>query len=122
VGGSTAIVIAGNKIAPAFGDWYLAQQGYDAQQYDGAADANRPNNLYEPLPGDHGAHGDFDARAHRFSWQLWADQNRGWLTAAGAIVGLLCGVRWLNGRNRAIPAKRIAAEGDERRTILAARQ
>src|SRR5437868_926802 len=27
VGGSTAVVITGNKIAPGFGDWYLAQQG-----------------------------------------------------------------------------------------------
>jgi NAD(P)-dependent dehydrogenase (short-subunit alcohol dehydrogenase family) len=122
VGGSTAIVIAGNKIAPALGDWYLAQQGYGAQQYNGTADPNRPNNLYEPLPGDHGARGDFGARAHCFSWQLWAEQHRGWLTAAGALAGLVCGLRWLNGRNRATPTKRVATAGDERRVTLAARQ
>ena len=28
VGGSTVVAIQGNKIAPGFGDWYLAQQGY----------------------------------------------------------------------------------------------
>src|SRR5919199_4007848 len=61
VGGSTAVVITGNKIAPGFGDWYLAQQGYGAQQYDGHEDPDRPSNLYEPVPGDHGAHGDFDS-------------------------------------------------------------
>ena len=32
VGGSTVVAIQGNKIAPGFGDWYLAQQGYGAQQ------------------------------------------------------------------------------------------
>ena len=62
VGWSTVVAIVGNKIAPGFGDWYLGQQGYDAQQYDGKRDPNRPNNLYEPVDEDvdHGAHGDFD--------------------------------------------------------------
>ena len=59
VGGSTAWAITADKIAPGLMDRYLARQGYDAQQYDGPADPKRPNNLYEPLPGDHGAHGDF---------------------------------------------------------------
>ena len=27
VGGSTVVAIQGNKIAPGFGDWYLAKQG-----------------------------------------------------------------------------------------------
>ena len=30
----------------------------------------------------------FDSRASNFSWQLWASQNRGWLTLAGAAGGL----------------------------------
>src|SRR4051812_48076501 len=33
VGGSTALTVALNGIAPGFGDWYLARQGYDAQQH-----------------------------------------------------------------------------------------
>jgi short-subunit dehydrogenase len=99
VGGSTAVVIPANKIAPGFGDWYLAKQGYGAQQYDGEVDAQRPNNLYQPLPGDRGAHGDFDTRAHRRSWQLWASQRRGWLAAAGAVLGLCWGLRWFRTSN-----------------------
>jgi NAD(P)-dependent dehydrogenase (short-subunit alcohol dehydrogenase family) len=87
VGGSTALTITLNKIAPGFGDWYLARQGYDAQQYDGAADPDRPNNLYEPLPGDHGAHGDFDGRASSTSLQLWLSQHREWLLVGGAVLG-----------------------------------
>jgi hypothetical protein len=90
VGGSTAIVIPGNKIAPGFGDWYLGKTGIQAQQTDEPADPNAPNNLYEPLPGDRGAHGRFDRLAHGFSLELWLDQHRGWL-AMGGLLGLLGG-------------------------------
>ena len=121
VGGSTAVVIPANKIAPGFGDWYLAKQGYGAQQYDGEVDAHRPNNLYQPLPGDRGAHRDFDARAHRTSWQLWASQRRGWLAAAGAVLGLCWGLRWFTGRNRAAGIDRSTADGGARRAALTAR-
>ena len=90
VGGSTVVAIQGNKIAPGLGDWYLAHQGYGAQQYDGHADPDRPNNLDEPVDEhvDHGAHGDFDRRAHAHSLQLWADQNRECIVLAG-IAGAL---------------------------------
>ena len=90
VGGSTAVVITGNKIAPGFGDWYLGQQGYDSQQHDGREDPNRPNNLYAPVDEekDFGAHGKFDDRAHDHSLQLWADQNRDWIVLAGLAGGL----------------------------------
>lgn len=87
VGGSTAIVIAGNKVAPGLGDWYLGQQGYDSQQHDGRDDIHRPNNLYKPVDDeqDFGAHGMFDDRAHAHSYQLWAAQRRGWIALAGAV-------------------------------------
>ena len=75
---------------PGLLDKYLGKTGYAAQQYDGAADPNRPNNLWEPLPGDHGAHGDFDSRAHKRSWQLTLNMNRRWIglgiLAAGAVA------------------------------------
>jgi NAD(P)-dependent dehydrogenase (short-subunit alcohol dehydrogenase family) len=117
VGGSTAIVVTGNKIAPGLGDWYLAKQGYGAQQHDGHTDPNRPNNLYEPLSGDHGAHGDFDAQAHRFSFQVWADQHRSWLAAAGGLLGLLCGLRFLNRRDRSTTARREDANHPPAQTM-----
>jgi hypothetical protein len=88
IGASTAVTIAGNKIAPGFGDWYLSKQGYDAQQYDGAAEPNRPNNLFEPLPGDAGAHGDFDDRAKRSSLQVWLARHRGWMLAGTALAAI----------------------------------
>jgi NAD(P)-dependent dehydrogenase (short-subunit alcohol dehydrogenase family) len=45
VGWPTVKAIMGNKIAPGFGDWYLARTGYEAQQYDGPAALDRPHNL-----------------------------------------------------------------------------
>lgn len=84
VGYPTVAAIVGDKIAPRFADWYLARAGYDAQQTSEAVEANRRNNLWQPVPGDHGAHGTFDDRAIRVSPQLWANKNRNWLLMSGA--------------------------------------
>jgi len=86
VGFSTVKAIFGNKLAPSFADHYLARDGYDSQQHDGPENPNRPNNLWEPVSGDHGAHGTFDERASSFSMELWLEMNRKWL---GAALGLL---------------------------------
>jgi short-subunit dehydrogenase len=87
VGAAAATVVA-DRIAPRLLDHYLARTGYRSQQRDEAADPDRPSNLWEPLPGDHGAHGDFDARAHPRSLQWWATTHRGLLAAAagGALI------------------------------------
>ena len=69
---------------PGLLDRYLARTGYDGQQYDGPEDPNRPNNLWEPVPGNQGAHGDFDDRASDRCFQLWATTHRSWLALAGA--------------------------------------
>ncbi|HEY9448554.1 MAG TPA: hypothetical protein VIQ60_02335, partial [Gemmatimonadaceae bacterium] len=53
----------------------------------------RPYNLWEPLPGDHGAHGRFDSRAHPFSIELWLRTHRELAAVVGAgIAGALLGV------------------------------
>lgn len=93
-GWSTVKAIVGNKLAPSFADRYLARHGYDAQQHDGPDDPNRPNNLWQPVPGDHGAHGSFDDRAHSVSLELWAETHSKWLAAAAGCV-LLGGAWWL---------------------------
>ncbi len=46
-------------------DRYLARKGYSAQQTEEPADPNRPDNLWEPVVGQFGAHGRFDERAAR---------------------------------------------------------
>ncbi|MFN2542534.1 MAG: SDR family oxidoreductase [Chthoniobacterales bacterium] len=88
VGGPTPAVILANKIAPGLLDRYLARTGYDSQQYDGPEDPNRAHNLWEPVPGDHGAHGDFDTRAKSWSAQWWMSQRRGMIALAIAATAI----------------------------------
>jgi len=91
VGGSSVKAIVGNRIIPRALDRYLAWTGYDSQQTDELEDPDRKDNLYEPLPGDAGAHGDFDDRSLDKSYQWWANTHRGWLIAAGVGVTTLAG-------------------------------
>ena len=89
VGLMTDVAIAGNAVAPGLGDYYLAATGYESQMSAEPEDPDRPNNLLDPLPGDRGAHGRFDARAHPTSQQWWVTKNRGWLAVAGlGLAGL----------------------------------
>jgi NAD(P)-dependent dehydrogenase (short-subunit alcohol dehydrogenase family) len=89
VGWSSTKAIIANKIAPGLLDHFLARTGYNSQQYDGAEDPNRAHNLWEPMPGDHGAHGDFNARAKKSSAFLWMSEHRGWLVLIAATVALV---------------------------------
>ncbi len=82
---SAVQAIVGNKLVPCYADRYLARTGYDAQQYDLPEDPNRPDNLWEPLPGDHGAHGSFDARARRNSIEFWLESHAIWLGVAAGL-------------------------------------
>jgi NAD(P)-dependent dehydrogenase (short-subunit alcohol dehydrogenase family) len=93
VGYPTVEAIVGNKIVPSVGDWYLGRGGYEAQQTDEPVEPDRQNNLYEPVAGDHGAHGSFDARSIDFSPQLWANKNRGKVALAG--LGAAAGIALL---------------------------
>ena len=88
VGLPSVEAIVANKIAPGLLDHYLARNGYGSQQHDGVEDPNRPDNLWQPVPGDHGAHGAFDARASDWSPQLWTSEHRGWVATAVVALGL----------------------------------
>lgn len=89
VGFPTVKAIVGNKMFPGLGDWYLARNGYESQQYDGPAPPDRKDNLWAPVPGDHGAHGDFDERARPFSAQLWLSMHRKAVGLAAAAAAAL---------------------------------
>ena len=86
VGASTDKAIWANKFAPGTLDWYLARNGYDAQQTSEPVDPNRRDNLFEPVPGDPGTHGIFDNQASGHSAQAWGTTHRGWI---GIATGLL---------------------------------
>ena len=86
VGGSTVAAITGQKIAPGALDHYLGRTGYASQQTAEPEDPNRPDNLWKPVPGDHGAHGRFDRRAHPFSYEGWAETHRPWFFAGLSLA------------------------------------
>ncbi|HTJ27519.1 MAG TPA: SDR family oxidoreductase [Candidatus Limnocylindria bacterium] len=86
IGGSVVKALVAQIVAPGFADWYLGRTGYAAQQYDGAESPGRPDNLMQALPGDWGAHGDFDQRARTSSAQLWLTTHRGWVGGALALA------------------------------------
>jgi NAD(P)-dependent dehydrogenase (short-subunit alcohol dehydrogenase family) len=83
VGGSTVYTIWGNKLAPWLAERYLARTAVKGQQTDQPADDQRTGNLFDVVPGDPGAHGDFDDRSHARSFQLMATKWR------SALAGLL---------------------------------
>jgi NAD(P)-dependent dehydrogenase (short-subunit alcohol dehydrogenase family) len=86
VGGTTVAAIWGDKIASGLFDRYLARTGYDAQQTDQPADPRRRDNLWNPLPGDHGAHGRFASRSTDSRLQTWLNERLP--LAAAVVVGL----------------------------------
>jgi short-subunit dehydrogenase len=89
VGGSTVLAVMGNKLAPYLGDLYLARTGYESQQTTEPVDPQRPDNLFEPVPGDHGARGVFSDRAHDRSFQLWLTKHRAALALiAGGVLAV----------------------------------
>lgn len=106
VGFPTMKAIVGEKFIAGLLDRYLARTGYDSQQTGGAVDPNRPDNLYHPVPGDWGAHGSFDKRAHGRSAQLWASRHRGTLGLLGlgavATLAAWAGLRMSNHSRRAL--------------------
>jgi NADP-dependent 3-hydroxy acid dehydrogenase YdfG len=86
VGGSTVRTLLGDKIAPGLLDRYLARVGYDAQQRGEVVEPERPSNLWDPLPGDRGTHGIFEAEARAESIQFWLARHRALLLGAGAAA------------------------------------
>src|SRR5215217_1158874 len=78
--------VVGNKVIPRGLDYYLAWTGFDSQQTKESVSPDRKENLFEPVDDaeDRGAHGTFDERSQRKSYQWLASTHRGWL-AAGAV-------------------------------------
>jgi NAD(P)-dependent dehydrogenase (short-subunit alcohol dehydrogenase family) len=86
VGAPTFMTIWGNRLLPWVADRYLAKTGYKSQQTEQPASPDRPSNLFEPVPGDPGAHGRFDDRAHAQSPLLELSLRRGAALAGVAAV------------------------------------
>lgn len=88
VGFPTVQTIWGNKLAPEFLDHYMAEHGFSGQLTNEPEEADRKDNLWEPVPGDQGTHGIFDKKAHNFSiWDTIHDHRKSLALVAGTIIG-----------------------------------
>jgi short-subunit dehydrogenase len=96
VGYPAVQAIMGNKFAPQYADHVLAEIGFREQQTDLLEDPNRPDYLFETVPGDHGVHGRFDDVAKDFSPQLYATTHR--TQVALGLVSAVLGLWWLTHR------------------------
>ena len=85
VGYPTVQAILANRIAPGLIDKYLASAGYSGQLSDEPLGEDAPSNLFEPVPGNYGAHGRFDYRSKGRSWEMFTDRHRTAFWAAAAI-------------------------------------
>ena len=94
VGYPTFKAIYGNKIAAWYADKVLADTGFDGQQTNQPDNANRKNNVWQPVPEDRGAYGEFGPVAHKKSFTLWVSLHRNLVrtiagvAAAGLIIAL----------------------------------
>jgi short-subunit dehydrogenase len=93
VGFPTVYTIMGEKLASGLMDIYLGRTNEQAQETDQAIDPDtRTDNLFDPPPGDPGAHGIFDGQAKARSPQTWLTMHKRPLlaaTAAGAAAAAL---------------------------------
>ncbi|TML98277.1 MAG: SDR family oxidoreductase [Actinobacteria bacterium] len=81
----------GQKLSPRTADLVLRRNGWKAQHTDQPKPVDSPDNLFEPLPGDPGAHGRFDGRSRdSTAWTWFRLQRR--LIGAGLALGTMAGL------------------------------
>jgi NAD(P)-dependent dehydrogenase (short-subunit alcohol dehydrogenase family) len=89
VGWPAVQAILGNWVVPGWLDRMLGRTAVTGQQAEESVPPGRQDNLWQPVPGDHGAHGRFDAEARRDSVQFWLDTHRGLVLAGMALAAVL---------------------------------
>jgi NAD(P)-dependent dehydrogenase (short-subunit alcohol dehydrogenase family) len=89
VGWPAVQAILGTKVIPGFLDRMLGRTAVDGQHTNEPLPPGRKDNLWEPVPGDHGAHGRFDALAHDHSSQAWLTTHRGATLGFAALGAML---------------------------------
>ncbi len=92
--------IWGDWFASGLVDRYLAATGIEGQQDEERVAPDRRDNLHEPVPGDRGAHGRFDAIAHRRSSQLWLTTHRAEAALSLGATLVAGGLAWALSRRR----------------------
>lgn len=88
VGGPAVATVLINKFMPGLVDSYLARTGYKSQLTDRPIQPDRPTNLFAPVRGDYGSHGEFDAQSQNVSWHLRASTSIKWPLFSDLPAGL----------------------------------
>lgn len=86
VGWPAVQAILGTRVFPGFLDRLLGRRAVEGQQSAEPLPPGRRDNLWEPVPGDAGVHGRFDAQAHEGSLQFWLNTHRGALLVAAIVL------------------------------------
>src|ERR671935_916114 len=95
IGWGAQKLLWGQKLSPRAGDLMLLRMGWKSQHTEEPKPVDSPDNLFEPLPGDPGAHGRFDEQARDST--LWTSLRlRRWLVG-GAVAA--AGMAALSQRN-----------------------
>ena len=76
----------GQKLSPRAGDFVLLRTGWKSQHTGEPKPVDAPDNLFETLPGDPGAHGRFDEQSR--SGTLWTDLRLALTSTKGAAAAL----------------------------------
>jgi len=92
VGYPTLAAVLAEKFVPRLLDRYLARTAVAGQQSPAPIPADRPDNLWHPVPGPYAAHGSFNDKARPASLQFWASAHRNWLLAGAAGAGALAAI------------------------------
>jgi NAD(P)-dependent dehydrogenase (short-subunit alcohol dehydrogenase family) len=85
-GHTTTAAILVNRLAPGLLDHYLARTAFEAQQTP-EPEGERADYLFEPIDGDHGAHGRFGPEARERSLLLELTLRRRAVLAGAALAG-----------------------------------
>jgi NAD(P)-dependent dehydrogenase (short-subunit alcohol dehydrogenase family) len=87
----------GQKLSPRAGDAVLLRNGWKGQHTGEPKPIDAPDNLFQPLPGDPGAHGRFDDRSRGTTAWTWLRLRRGPI-GAGLALGTMALLAGRSGR------------------------
>jgi NAD(P)-dependent dehydrogenase (short-subunit alcohol dehydrogenase family) len=88
LGWPTVAAVFGHRFFPGLMDVYMAKTAWHSQQTPEPEESGRPDNLFEPVPGDYSARGRFDEQASANTTQFWLAKYRKQvgLAAAGLLL------------------------------------
>jgi NAD(P)-dependent dehydrogenase (short-subunit alcohol dehydrogenase family) len=97
IGWGAQKLLWGQKVSPRAGDLVLLRNGWKGQHTEELKPTDSPDNLFDVLPGDPGAHGRFDDESRRTTAWTWLRLHRG-LVGAGLGLGTMGLLAGLSGR------------------------